>query len=175
MLFSSGKMGYKQVSPAAVCEGFGGSSRQFFSEFSDEAACFAAAYEFEAERLRRRLAVCIERDGPCKDRAEAAISELIGLAVTEPEIAKALFIEVHVAGGAPLRAHRQLMRRLAQAIENTCEGTNETKPSITAEFMVGVVEQAFASSLATERVEELEEATPELALVLSRFYDPEAR
>jgi len=174
MLFSSGELGYKQVSPAAVCERFGGSPSQFFSEFASEADCFAAAYEVEADRLHGLLSSCIERKGPCRERAEAAITELAELAATEPEIAKALFIEVHVAGGAPLMAHRELMRRLARSIEDTCGGgTIGATPSVTAEFMVGAIEQAISSSLARETPEELREATPELAVILSRFYGPE--
>lgn len=175
MLLSSGEIGYRRVSPAAVCERFGGSPQQFFSEFADEADCFAAAYAFEAERLRRRLSSCIEGDEPCTVRTEAAIAELTELAATEPEIAKALFVEVHIAGGEPLRTQRLLLRRLARSIEGSCgEGATGTTPSVTAEFVVGVVEQAFSSSLAKERMEELREATPELAVVLSRFYSEAA-
>lgn len=171
MLLSSAEVGYKQVTVELICERFGGSAQQFHSEFADKADCFAAAYEFAAEPVHARLLACIERDATCGQRVEAAIAELIELASNEPETARALFIEVHVAGKAPLKLHRELMRRLSRAIESLCDPeTIASMPSITAEFAVAVVEQAFSTSLAKESLSELEEATPELAAILSQFY-----
>lgn len=176
VLLSSGEVGYDQVTVGTVCDYYGGFRSQFYSEFSNKADCFLSAYEVEAERLCRRLLSSLEQDCSCKERIEAAIHELIELASSQPAIARALFIEVHVAGGAALDMHREFMQRFAQRIDAAClETADRPLPSLTGEFLVAVVEQAVSSSLAKEDLQELRRAAPELATILSRFCDREDR
>jgi AcrR family transcriptional regulator len=172
MLLSSGEVGYRSVTVRLVCERFGGSAADFYAEFSGTSDCFVAAYEAEAERVSSRLQSCIELHGPCRHRIEAALRELIALAVDEPAVARALFVEVHVAGGEALDLQRRILRRLVGAVEaRGAEAAGPATPALTGEFIVGVVEQAITSSVARDRLDELHEAAPELAMILGRFYD----
>lgn len=172
MLLSAGEIGYKGVTDRLVCERIGCSPAEFYAEFSGTADCFVAAYEAEAERLRSRLQSCIELQGSCRDRLEAAIEELIALAADQPAVARALFIDVHVAGGEALEVQRRILRRLVRSVEAKGEEmAGASIPSLTGEFIVGVVDQAITSSVARDSLDELREAAPELAVILSTFYD----
>ncbi len=169
MLLRAGELGYRGVSVQNVCDGYGGYRTQFYRHFADTAECFAIAYEQEIERLCQEMLAIIAAQQSEKSRIEAALNSLAELVATEPELAKALFIEVHVAGGRALAKRQEVVERLSHAIDRACR-ENESRhssPPITAEFIVGIVDQAVASALARQTPGELKAAVPELAIILS--------
>jgi len=171
MLISSGEIGYHRVSVQTVCDRYGGYRNQFYDEFANKAECFTAAYRVEAERICDRLLLRVKQGGSCRSRLEGAIEELTELASGESALAKALFTEVHVVGGEALEKHREIVQRLALELEAECRPAAAVgSPSLTTEFVIGVVEQAVSTSLARDAQFELQQAAPELAMILSGFY-----
>jgi hypothetical protein len=137
----------------------------------DNPRCFAAAYEAKAQGLCERLQACLEEEGTCPERIEAALRELSNFATEDPLATKALFVEVHFAGGAALAMRRELMDRIAQTIEDVCdEPAFEGVSPLTTEFVIGVVEQAVVRTVTLETPEKLREIAPELATILSRLW-----
>jgi AcrR family transcriptional regulator len=171
MLLRSGELGYQRASVQSVVEEHGGSDEQFYLHFADKAECFAIAYERAIERLCQEMLPYIGADEPCESRVEAALTRLAEMATAEPTLAKALFIEVHVAGGPALAKRQEVAERLSRAIDSACREPElrHTSPPMTAEFIVGIVDQAIASALAREAPGELEDAIPELAIILSEI------
>lgn len=172
MLQCSGEVGYAQVSVRSVCERYGGSSDQFYREFEDKAECFAAAYDREAERICEQLLSLFDSGGNCTERFEVALGYLTEVAAAEPAVARAIFLEVHVAGGTALEKRREVVERLSRAVDSACRETSsrQNPPPVTAEFIVGIVEQAISGALVRRDQEELHEAVPELAVVLGNIY-----
>jgi len=169
MLLRTGELGYRHVSVRSVFEGYGGDRQQFDRHFVDKAECFAIAYGNAIERLSQEMLSLIDSEAPCRSRVEGALGRLAAMATSEPALARALFIEVHVAGGPALEKRQRVIERLALAIDAACRepGSGNIPPSMTAEFIVGVVDQAVASSIVREAPGELEAAIPELGLILS--------
>jgi AcrR family transcriptional regulator len=167
MLLCSGELGYRRAAVRDVYESYGGYRSQFYRYFADKEECFAAAYEAESERICSRLLEFAALQEPRIDRIEGALSYLADFAAAEPATAKAIFIEVHVAGGSALANHRKVVERLSRAIDSACRETesHHSPPPTTAEFIVGMVEQAMATSLAQDDPDELRAAVPEFARI----------
>lgn len=177
MLLCSGELGYRRVAVRDVYESYGGYRNQFYRYFSNKEECFAAAYAAESERICNRLLGFVEQQEPRGDRIEAALTYLADFAAAEPALAKAVFIEVHVAGGHALGHHRKVVERLSHAIDSACRETESrhSPPPTTAEFIIGIVEQAMATSLAEGKPDELRAAVPELATIFRDFFRDRGR
>ncbi len=172
MLVCCGELGYRQVSVERVYRHYGGSRNQFYRHFGSKQECFAAAYEGEGDRICGLLLDEAERGGGKRDRLTAALESLASVVNSRPAVARAMFVEVHVAGGAALRKRHEIVERLSRALEDSCHGTGprQSPPRTTAEFIIGAIEQAVCASLLQERPEDLDAAIPELASIVRSFY-----
>lgn len=171
MLRKVGDLGYRAVSAEGVCEELGGHPARFYELFADKAECFAAAYADEIELLCQEMLTYVEGEQSTAARVEAALSSLAKLAAAEPTLARALFIEVHVAGASALAKRQEIVDRLSHAIDRTCRERRpgHSPPPLTAEFVVGIIDQAVASALIRGAPGELEAAVPELGGILSEI------
>jgi AcrR family transcriptional regulator len=167
MLLCCGETGYRRVPVEQVYRRYGGSRNQFYRYFESKAECFEAAYTEEAERLCDELISTGRRDG-----WTSALANLGRFVAAEPARAKALFVEVHVAGGGALAKRRETLERLARALESACrhQESRHPPPPMTAEFMICAVEQAVSSALLRDNPGEFAAAVPELVVLVSNIY-----
>lgn len=168
MLVCCGEAGYRRVAVEQVYRRSGGYRSQFYRYFANKAKCFEAAYAEEAERLSEELLSHLgEPDG--LDRALAGLGRFVS---DEPARAKAIFVEVHVAGGGALTTRRETLERLARALDGACRHIeySHPPPPMTAEFMIAAVDQAVSSALLRDKPGEFAAAVPELALLISNAY-----
>lgn len=172
MLAISGESGYRATTVEALLERSG--VDQLSPHFASLNQCFAAAYEVESERLWRVLRQAAPTDSGLCQCLRATLTALFAYVIERPGPSRALLIEVRVAGGAALARHEQILGRLANAIENSaCRQTSESRhspPPLTAEFMVGAIEQSVCSYLLSEDPRRIWASLPELMhLVLAPY------
>lgn len=168
MLLCCGESGYRRVAVEQVYRRFGGYRNQFYRYFANKGECFEAAYAEEAERLCQEL--LSHRDEPGGlDRALARLGRYV---CDEPARAKAMFVEVHVAGGGALAKRWEILERLSCALNSACrdDGSSHLPPPMTAEFMICAVEQAVSSALLRGEPDEFAAAVPELTQLISDTY-----
>jgi AcrR family transcriptional regulator len=168
MLLCCGETGYRQVAVEQVYRRSGGYRSQFYRYFASKKECFEAAYAEEAERLCGELLSHV-------GEPEGLSGALVGLGryvSDEPARAKAIFVEVHVAGGAALAKRREILERLTRALDSACRhnGSNHPPPPMTAEFMICAVDQAVSSALLRDNPREFASAVPELAGLIAQAY-----
>lgn len=168
MLLCCGETGYRRVAVEQVYRRAGGYRSQFYRHFANKRECFEAAYAEEAERLcDELLSHRGEADG--LNRALAGLGRYVS---DEPARAKAIFVEVHVAGGGALAKRREILERLTRALDSACRhnGSSHLPPPMTAEFMICAVEQAVSSALIRGKPGEFAAAVPELVALISQAY-----
>jgi AcrR family transcriptional regulator len=175
MLVCSGEIGYRRVTVEAVYKRCGGSRNQFYKYFRNKEDCFSTAFAIESDRLLERLLSRIKDSASSREPMEAALRELSVFMAERPAVARALFIEVHVAGGGALEARRRVYERLSLLLEQTClDPSISTPPPTTSTFIIGVLEQAVSSALVGGKPEEFADAIPELVkLVSGTYFEPE--
>ena len=171
-----GEVGYRAASVRSVLEYSGGHRKQFYENFESLEDCFAQAYEEWAKRLVLSvLETAVSVEG-WRAGVRAGIMKLFQSVVERPAIGRALFIEVHVAGGKALTEHDEAVDRIAGALDSVRSEIDPDKapPLQTGLFVVGGVEACVCDALADGNPNRIWDALPELMrLITGSYLDPQ--
>jgi AcrR family transcriptional regulator len=171
-----GERGYRDATVQDTIDRYGGHRQQFYKHFSGKAECYAAAYEFEVERLYGALAARAAAQPSWHGGLFAALTGLAELICARPTFARGLLVEVHVAGGSALLKRLEVFERLTRAVDSARHETESrhSPPPVTATFMVGAIEAAVTSALTRADPQDFADAVPELAhMVLAAYFGDE--
>lgn len=149
ILLVSGERGYEQVSVKHVIERARASRATFYKYFEDREDCFARAYADAGEWLYRRMIGAARRRPSWREGLRAALAEMLEFCANQPEIAKAVFVEVHAAGERALAQRRDLMERLSRALDGARREipSRQAPPPVTSSFMVGAIDTLVCAKL----------------------------
>lgn len=178
MLLSVGSRGYEKASVQEVLERSGISRERFQRRFGGKEACFAQAYEMAAERLCAEVLEAGRGAESWRAGFRAALARLLRTVAEQPLLAKALLIEVRAARGQAWAKHQQTVERLAAAVDSARQepGAHSTATALTAQFVVGAIEEALSAEIGAGRTATVERLLPDLAhlAVLNYFGEDEA-
>lgn len=178
MLLSVGARGYDKATVQEVLERSGVSRDRFQRRFGGKEACFARAYEMAADRLCAEVLEAGRLAESWRAGFRAALARLLRTVAEQPLLAKALLIEVRAARGDAWAKHQQLVERFARAIDSARHepGAQPTITPLTAQFVVGAIEEAIATEIGAGRTATVERLLPDLAhlAVLNYFGEDEA-
>jgi AcrR family transcriptional regulator len=177
MLLVSGELGYEQVAVKHVIERAGASRATFYKHFEDREDCFAQAHLGAAEWLYRRLIGAAKRQPSWREGLRAAMAELLEFCANQPQIAKALFVEVHAAGEQALAQRADLMERLSRALDSARREipSRQAPPPVTSTFMVGAIDTLVCAKLMDCDGERAPEMLPGLLhFVVMQYYGEKA-
>lgn len=148
MLVTSGERGYDQVAVRHVIEAARTSRATFYKYFTDREDCFAQAHRDASDWLYRRVVGAARRQPSWREGLRAALAELLEFCANQPAIAKALLVEVHAAGPRATAQRRELMERLARALDSGREERQQDgPPAIAPDFIVGAIDTLLAAKL----------------------------
>jgi|SRR5881394_278812 len=167
-----GEHGYREATVQDVIDRYGGHRQQFYKHFSGKAECYAAAYEFEVDRLYATLG---DRASAEPSWHQGLVTLLAGLGeflCERPTFARGLLVEVYVAGGPALLKRMEVFERLTRAVDSARRETESrhSPPPVTATFMVGAIEAAVTSALSRAEPQDFVDAVPELAEMIIAAY-----
>lgn len=168
-----GERGYREATVQDVIDRYRGHRQQFYKHFAGKAECYAAAYEFEVERLYAALRNRAAAEPSWHGGLFAVLTGLAELICRRPTFARGLLVEVHVAGGPALLKRLEVFERLTRAVDSARHetGSRHSPPPVTATFMVGAIEAAVTSSLTRAQPEDFTAAVPELAhMILAAYF-----
>ncbi len=178
MLLSVGARGYDGATVGEVLERSGISRDRFGRRFGGKEACFAQAYEMAADRLCAEVLEAGREAESWRAGFRAALARLLRTVAEQPLLAKALVIEVRAARGQAWAKHQQLIERFARAVDTARHEPNAraTVTPLTAQFIVGAIEEAIAGEIGAGRAATVERLLPDLAhlAVLNYFGEDEA-
>jgi AcrR family transcriptional regulator len=159
-----GELGYRGASVRAVLEYSGGHRKQFYDHFDSLEDCFEQAYAAWIERLGVSLLEAAVSSSGWGPGVQAGLIRLFRFVTEQPAIARALFVEVHVAGGAALSVHDEALERLAAALDSVRAEIEpaEAPPEATGIFVIGGVEACVCEVLAEGDQGRIWDALPEL-------------
>lgn len=178
MLLSVGARGYEKASVQEVLERSGISRERFQRHFGDKEACFAQAYEMAADRICAEVLEVARGSESWRAGFRAALARLLRTVAEQPLLAKALLIEVRAARGGAWAKHQQAIERLARAIDSARRerDARPTATALTAQFVIGAVEEAICAEIGAGRTATVERLLPDLMhlAVLNYFGEDEA-
>jgi AcrR family transcriptional regulator len=164
VLTSVGELGYRAASVRTILEFSGGHRRQFYDQFESKEDCFEQAYAVWIERLGISLLEAAVAAGGWRGGVRAALLQLVDFVAERPLIARSLFVEVQVAGGAALARHEEAVDRLAEALDSVRAELDPDKapPAATGVFVVGGIEACVCDVLAAGDPSRVRGVLPEL-------------
>lgn len=164
VLVACGEAGFRETSVRAILEHSGGHRAQFYQHFESKEDCFAQAYATWIERLCVDLLEAAATTPGWEPGVREAIVRLFRFVIARPAIARALFVEVQIAGEPPMARHEAVVDRLAAAIDSARAEIEpgEAPPEATGTFVVGGVESCVCEALSAGDPGRLWETLPEL-------------
>jgi AcrR family transcriptional regulator len=177
-----------------ICKRAGVSRRTFYDLFIDREACFLAAFELAVERIAEeiipaymgeeanraaqgtRRAQSTQRAQAWRERMRAALTRLLELFDSEPDLARLCVVETLKAGPAVLQRRRTLLDTLVVAIdEGRREGKGTPPPPLTAEGIVGGVVSVIHTRLVGGGTEPLVTlVNPLMSMIVHPYLGPAA-
>lgn len=164
VLVACGELGFRETSVRAILEHSGGHRAQFYQHFESKEDCFAQAYAVWIERLCLNLLEAAATTPGWEGGVREAIVRLFQLVTARPAIARALFVEVQIAGEPALARHEAAVERLAAAIDSARNDIDpaEAPPEATGVFVVGGIESCVSEALSAGDPGRVWDALPEL-------------
>lgn len=137
MLEVVGANGYDATSVRAVLDHTGLYRQAFYDNFADKHECYLAAFDMELERLEALLAAAAAGERSWLGRLGAGLIALLDFLDAEPDVGRALVVEVHAAGPPGLERRAEAMGRAVEFVDRAREEASiESPPPIAAEGIV---------------------------------------
>jgi AcrR family transcriptional regulator len=153
-----GTRSFGEARVADVLERAAISRKTFYEQFADKEACFMAAYEAAALRLRDAVRAASREHEDFEGSVRAGIEALLGFLAAEPELARLLVVEVTGAGPTALRRRTEAVREFATMLART--GTHDAP--LAAQVAVGGIWEVVHALVLEGRADELPELTEAL-------------
>ena len=162
MLLAAADVGYEHVAVRHVVGRARAGRQSFYTYFENKDDCFAQAYAEAIDRLYDRVLGAARERTDWREGLRAGLAELLGFCDEEPQVARALFIEVHAAGGEALVKRNEVMERFARAIDSGREEAPvpSKAPAVTGTFMVGAIETMICTRLMDGEPEKIRDLLP---------------
>jgi AcrR family transcriptional regulator len=170
MLRAASELGYRETNVQDVIERAGVSRPTFYEHFANKEACFLAAFDATAARLRERVGVAADKGGDSlRDRLRFGLETLLHFTSTEPEAARTLIVEARAASVDAVMRRDDLLDHFAGCIDTLVRELLPNAPSyspVTAAGIVGGVEALLYSRLNKDELEDLDSLLPSMMYFL---------
>ena len=116
MLRATAELGYREVSVQDVLERAGVSRPTFYEHFENKEACFLAAFDTAATRLRKRLEAAAEDGEGWRQRFRLGLEELLRFVTEDPDAAMSLIVDARAACPPALERRAELLDHFASCL-----------------------------------------------------------
>jgi AcrR family transcriptional regulator len=163
MLAVVGTNGYDAASVRMVLDLTGLYRQAFYDEFADKDACYLEAFDFGVARLEAEARTAGSAEESWQSRLRAGLGALLALLDADPDLGRALIVEVHAAGPEALQRRSRAMKRCTDFIDSARQATEDTgsPPPIAAEGIVAGMHAVVHARLATGEKGGFRELLPE--------------
>ena len=163
MLEAVGASGYDAASVRTVLTLTGLYRQAFYDNFPDKDACYLEAFDAGVARLEAVAIAAAASEETWQGRLRAGLGAVLEALDAEPDIGRALIVEVHVAGAEALARRAKAMKRITDFIDSAraASGDAESPPPIAAEGIVAGIHAVVHARLATGESQGFRELLPE--------------
>jgi AcrR family transcriptional regulator len=153
MLAVVGEEGYERASVQTVLKRAGLYRQAFYDEFSSKEDCFGWAYEEAADAVEAQAREAAAAEAGWEAQLRAGLGRLLELLDQNPQLGRALLVEVHPAGGRALARRQLAMERAAAFLRRGREEGGMEAPALAPEATAAGIHAVLHTRLATGRGE----------------------
>lgn len=163
MLEAVGSHGYDGTSVRTVLDLTGLYRQAFYDNFADKDACYLEAFDFGVARLESVVVAAAAQEQTWQGKLRAGLAALLDAFDGDPDMGRALVVEVHAAGAEALEKRAVAMKRIADFIDSArgVSDGGESPPPIAPEGIVAGIHAIVHARLATGATEGFRELLPE--------------
>jgi len=175
MLEAVGTQGYEQVAVQDAITRAGLYRQAFYDNFRDKEDCYLEALDAGSAWVELAMRKAIADEIDWRGQLRGALTGLLGFLDEEPEIGRALLVEVHAAGPRAVSKRTGAMERAAKAVDLAREESEDEAPAIAAEAVVAGILAVLHSRLAGREEGDFTRLLPELMyLAVLPYFGAEA-
>jgi AcrR family transcriptional regulator len=151
MLEAVGAEGYESTSVRTVLDRTGVYRQAFYDNFADKDECYLHAYDVGVQRVEALVLAAAAAEADWTGQLRAGLGALLDFLDAEPNIGRALLVEVHAAGPEALAKRAAAMARANLFLDRAREvsGDSESPPAIAGEGIAAGIHAVIHSRLAT--------------------------
>lgn len=173
MLEAVGTKGYERATVEDAVAAAGVYRQAFYDSFADKEDCYLQAIDAGSawvELAMREAAVGRET---WRGRLRGALGGLLRFLDEQPEVGRALLVEVHAAGPRAVGKRTEAMERASSLMDRAREESGEAAPAISAEAVVAGILAVLHSRLSGDQAGEYSALLPELMyLAVLPYFGP---
>lgn len=177
MLEAVGSEGYERTSVRTVLDRTGLYRQAFYDNFSDKRDCYLQAYDDAIARIEELARVAADLEEDWRSRLRAGLGATLGFLDAEPDVGRALLVEVHPAGPQALAKRDLAVRRLANYLDRArSDGAGASNaPPIAPEAVAAGIHSVLHARLAARRDGDFSRLLPEfMYIAVLPYFGPEA-
>jgi AcrR family transcriptional regulator len=162
MLAAVGTKGYEQATVQDAITNAGLYRQAFYDNFDDKEDCYLQALEAGAAWIELAMREAAAGETGWRGSLRGALRGLLRFLDRQPQIGRALLVEVHAAGPRAVEKRTEAMERAAAMIDLAREEGGEIAPAISAEAVAAGILAVLHSRLAEQQTNGFERLLPEL-------------
>lgn len=167
MLEAVGSEGYAQASVQSVLDRTGLYRQAFYDSFADKQDCYLQAYDAGVERIEARMREGMEGTVTWRQGLRAALDSMLTFLEEEPDVGRALIVEVHAAGPGALAKRDTAVRRVGSYLDRARAGGDGAAmaPVIAAEAVAAGIHSVLHARLAARNDNGFHKLLPEFMYI----------
>jgi AcrR family transcriptional regulator len=175
MLKAVGTQGYEQTAVQDAIAHAGLYRQAFYDNFEDKEDCYLHALDAGLEWVEIAMRQAAAGEPNWRGQLRGALAGLLSFLDEQPEIGRALLVEVHAAGERAVERRTLAMERAAEMMDGAREESEEAAPAISAEAVVAGILAVLHTRLAARQTEGFADLLPELMyLAVLPYFGAEA-
>ena len=175
MLQAVGTEGYERASVEDAITHAGVYRQAFYDAFESKEDCYLQAIDAGSAWMELRMREAASDAETWRDQLRGALAGLLGFLDEQPEVGRALLVEVHAAGPQAVGKRTEAMERAAAMVDLAREEGAAPAPAISAEAIVAGILAVLHARLTARQADGYIRLLPELMyLAVLPYFGPEA-
>lgn len=175
MLEAVGTQGYEQTTVQDAIANAGLYRQAFYDNFEDKEDCYLHAIDAGSAWIELAMRRATGDGETWRAQLRGALAGMLSFLDEQPEIGRALLVEVHAAGGSAVEKRTEAMERAAEMMDRAREESDGVAPAISAEAVVAGILAVLHTRLAARQQQGFASLLPELMyLAVLPYFGAEA-
>jgi AcrR family transcriptional regulator len=166
MLEAVGAEGYQRTTVQSALDRAGIYRQAFYDSFSDKEDCYLTALDTGVEWVESEMRAAAAGADGWRGKMRGALAGLLRFLDDEPDVGRALLVEVHAAGPRAVEKRTAALKRAAALVDEGRSEGREDAPAISAEAVVAGILAVLHGRLATGQSDDFVALLPELMYVV---------